>query len=438
VKIPHVPPATDAGAVDPAAVARVIGARVEVRPEPYGRYLHWDELRHRPAPGAVSNIDLWHAIRLARTQVSTALPLVGGDGRAFTLATTPALVAALHEAEMLLAAHASEQRYAVLATIDEAITSSQIEGATTSHAVATEMLLARRPPRSHDERMIHDNFQALEWIRAHAAEALTPAHVIELQGVVAAGTLEPGQVGRLRRADEAITVVDVATETVLYVPPPAAQLPERLAALCAFANAADPDAPFVHPIVRSILVHLWLAYDHPFVDGNGRTARALFYWSMLRRGYGFAELISISTVIKRSRAGYDRAFLHAETDGNDATYFVWHQLEVVRAAAADAIEAITRGTTASRALEARLPRHHDLNPRQLAVVEDAAAHPDAAYTIEAHQHAHRVVYQTARTDLLGLAERGYLALTRPGRRMVFRPARTLAARLGRSARGTPR
>src|SRR5205814_10028127 len=55
--------------------------------------------------------------------------------------------------------------------------------------------------------------------------------------------------------------------------------------------------PIFHPMVRSMILHFWLAYDHPFVDGNGRTARALFYWSMLRNGYWMFEYITISKII---------------------------------------------------------------------------------------------------------------------------------------------
>ena len=50
-------------------------------------------------------------------------------------------------------------------------------------------------------------------------------------------------------------------------------------------------------VVRAILVHFWLAYDHPFVDGNGRTARALFYWVMAREGYWLCEYVSISRIL---------------------------------------------------------------------------------------------------------------------------------------------
>jgi len=55
-------------------------------------------------------------------------------------------------------------------------------------------------------------------------------------------------------------------------------------AMCAFVNGRDTE-PFIHPAIRAMILHFWLAYDHPFVDGNGRTARALFYWAMLRPGH---------------------------------------------------------------------------------------------------------------------------------------------------------
>lgn len=61
-----------------------------------------------------------------------------------------------------------------------------------------------------------------------------------------------------------------------------------MTAMCAFPNGHLPDT-FIHPAIRAIILHFWLGYDHPFVDGNGRTARALFYWAMLRQNYSLFE-----------------------------------------------------------------------------------------------------------------------------------------------------
>jgi Fic family protein len=90
----------------------------------------------------------------------------------------------------------------------------------------------------------------------------------------------------------------------------------------------------VHPVVRAILIHFMLGYDHPFYDGNGRTARALFYWSLARSGYWLMEYVSISRLLRQAPAQYARAYRHTETDDNDTTYFIVHQLEVIQQAIA--------------------------------------------------------------------------------------------------------
>ena len=89
-------------------------------------------------------------------------------------------------------------------------------------------------------------------------------------------TLEnPDAVGRFRHADEPGKVAD-DEGTVYHEPPPADKLAARVQAMLDFANGNDQEDNFIHPGGRAIILHFWLAYDHPFADGNGRTARALF------------------------------------------------------------------------------------------------------------------------------------------------------------------
>jgi Fic family protein len=103
----------------------------------------------------------------------------------------------------------------------------------------------------------------------------------------------------------------------IHKPPPAEQLPERMQLLCDFANESDNGERFVHPVIRAILLHFWLAYDHPFEDGNGRTARILFFWLMRIRGYWLAEYLPISRFIRKAPANSARAFMETETDEGD-------------------------------------------------------------------------------------------------------------------------
>jgi Fic family protein len=312
----------------------------------------------------------------------------------------------------------TRDRYLIQSLMEEAITSSQLEGASTTRKVAREMLLTGRRPRSRDERMILNNFRAMELIRTRLKEPLSVELILELHEVLTEETLEAGEPGRFRRPDEQVTVQAAGDGQVLHVPPPADELPTRIGELCRFANEESADA-FVHPVVRAIVLHFGLAYDHPFVDGNGRTARALFYWSLLRQGYWLAEFLSISSIIKKAPGQYSRAFLYAETDGSDLTYFLLHQLEVTRSATQALHEYLTRKAREVRETE-RLMRDADrFNHRQRALLAHALRHPTARYTIEAYRREHGVVYQTARQDLLSLADAGYLKKTKVGPRFCF-------------------
>src|SRR6218665_1526646 len=97
---------------------------------------------------------------------------------------------------------------------------------------------------------------------------------LELHEVITEGTMEePGDAGRSRRPDEPITVLDISNGQVLHSPPDANELSSRIDALCAFANESAGDA-FIHPVVRAIVLHFALAYDHlvggPQPLGGGR------------------------------------------------------------------------------------------------------------------------------------------------------------------------
>jgi Fic family protein len=313
--------------------------------------------------------------------------------------------------------------------MEEAIASSQLEGASTTRRVAKEMLRTGRGPRDISERMILNNYRAIMRVGTLRDEPLTPERVLELHRIVTDGTLEdPDSGGRLQRpGEERVAVYDPADNTLLHAPPPADQLPDRLEQLCRFANG-DPPEPFIHPVIRAIVVHLWLAYDHPFEDGNGRTARALFYWVMASQGYWLTEYLSISRLLNRAPAQYRRAFLLTETDELDATYFIAYQLEIV-IRSIEELHSYLRSKMRELQQTERLLRRSGLNHRQLALLGHALRHPDADYTYQSHAMSHRVVRQSARRDLLELADEGYLQQRRVGRTVHFRPVENLAERV---------
>jgi Fic family protein len=314
--------------------------------------------------------------------------------------------------------------------MEEAIRSSQLEGATTSRNVAKELLRSGRPPKDRSERMITNNYRALQFMHDEMGAVLQPTDVLRLHYILTDGTLDdPSAAGRLQGAgEERVAVYDRVTGELMHKPPPASELPARLDAMCAFANAGDNPDEFMHQVIRSILLHFWLAYDHPFEDGNGRTARALFYWSMRRHGYWLAEYLSISQILRKAPAQYSRAFLLAETDDGDTTYFILYQLTIIRRALDELHSYLRRKVAEVREVE-RLLKDGNFNHRQLALLGDAIRTPGRAYTFNSHARSHAVTHETARTDLMELARRGLLERHRRGRQYVFEPAPRLADRL---------
>jgi Fic family protein len=253
--------------------------------------------------------------------------------------------------------------------------------------------------------------------------------IFELHRIVTADTLdEAGRAGQFREASDGIVIED-EHGNLLHVPPHPSELPDRVQKLCDFANDKS-ETRFVHPVVRAIILHFMIGYDHPFVDGNGRTARALFYWSMLSRGYWMAEYVSISRILKGAPSKYARAFLLTETDDDDLTYFLLHQLRVFRRAIGDLQEHLRWKVKEIRDLQHLLRGAPGFNHRQLALLGHALRHPGKVYTIKSHQRSHGIVYQTARTDLLDLVGRGLLVQQKAGKAYVFTAPTDLSERLG--------
>jgi Fic family protein len=404
-----------------------------------GKYRHWDKLIYLKPPEGLDHKAWWQLIKWRRTAQYKAIPLkdlLNGD---FVYLTTDAMAIQLRDLDLgaggkiqmptQITNPDTRDRHYVGSLIEEAITSSQLEGAATTRVVAKEMIRSGRKPKDRSEQMILNNFVTMKRICALKDEPLTQDLILNLHRMVTKDTLDkPDAAGRLRRPDENVDVGDEISGKVFHTPPPAEQLEGRLSAMCVFANEASSER-FIHPVIRSIILHFWLAYDHPFVDGNGRTARALFYWSMLRHGYWLFEFVSISQTILKAPTKYGRAFLLTETDGNDLTYFIIYHLGVIENAVSQLHEYIQRKTDELKKVEMELKGITILNHRQRALMGHAVRHPSFLYTIESHRLSHNVVYQTARTDLLDLAERNLLTARKRANTWTFSAPPDLEQRL---------
>lgn len=407
-----------------------------------GRYLHWDELRFKKPPAGFNVEEYWLATRMARSAASQPVPLTDVAGHRFSFCEPPSLKAALRDLDMnaggalasdVTALSSGEGRlYLARSLAEEPFASSLIEGAATTREIAKKLIFEGRAPRTKDERMVINNYQALEFVKSHRNHRMTSQLLLELHRIVTQDTLpNAADAGRVRTRDN-IQVVDESTNEILHQPPLAAYLDSRLDKLIRFANRRNEPQSWAHPIVKAIILHFVLSYEHPFVDGNGRVARALFYWSALKDGYWLIEYVSISSIIAESKISYGRSFLHVEMDDADLTYFLIYNCKILRKAMARLSAYVARRREEVKAFEKRLGDHNRpdaFNHRQSWLLNECARGRRHRVTIGEHAKQHGVTYLTARSDLEKLTAATFLRKSTVGRTSLYQPRRDLLRRL---------
>lgn len=403
------------------------------------RYADWHHFRYLPIPNGLTHEEAWALLKLGRRANFKQTPFTDKAGAPFWYWIPNGLQRSLHDIDVwaggnIVSEHPGplpgKEQFIIRSLMDEAIASSQLEGAATTTKKAKELLQTGRKPKDRSEQMILNNWETMQFIRENRKVNLSKELVIEIHQRITADTLDhPEDSGRLRTNNE--IVVNYKEETV-HIPPDFKVLPERLQAFCQFANE-DSQRKWIHPVIKAVMLHFWLAYDHPFSDGNGRTARALMYWYLLSRGHLLFEYLAISRYIQRSPGQYVRAYVHTETDENDLTYFLFYNLKAIKLACED-IQNYIRGKQKELAgLNHALKKYPGLNMRQRSLLSHAIQHPQEIYTFDTHRTAHGIVYQTSRNDLLELAEKGFLKKEKRGKEFVFIQADKMMDRLRSAA-----
>lgn len=401
------------------------------------RYMPWEKFQYLPMPPDFSHEAAWGYLKLGRGVNRKYIPLVDKQDKPFSCWSTDSMLRALNGIDLwsggtLIADHPGslppKEQYIISSLMEEAIASSQLEGAATTRQVAKEMLRSGRKPANINEQMILNNWETMQYIRANRGMKLTPAKLMEIHILVTEKTLsDPHEAGRLRMRDDII--VSYNNETV-HVPPLAETLPQRVEALCNFANNSDSDSEhWIHPVLKGAIIHFQLAYDHPFTDGNGRTARALMYWYLLSRRYLLFEYLAISRYFLRAPGQYARAYLYTETDEGDLNYFLQYNLRAISLAIMDLRLYLNKKQKEISRSNELLRSYRGLNARQKTLIYHAIRHPEEMYTIERHKNYHGIVYQTARMDLLQLAIKGFIKKEKQGKEFVFLPREGMIEKL---------
>lgn len=389
-------------------------------------YPYWEKWKYLAKEWDYDPKKLWSAVKVLRR--AGKVIYFNGVGNSGMLINIPSVMQQqLHELDLNLGGslHTSDlipseekQRYLVSSLMEEAIASSQLEGAATTRKLAKEMLESDRKPRNHSEQMIVNNYAAMQWIVKHKKVDLTPDLILQLHKVITDHTLRASDDEGAFRKDDDVKIVDVQTGTVLHTPPSYKHLDELMNEFCLFANDQRKEYFFLHPITKSIILHFLIGYVHPFADGNGRTARALFYWYLIKKGYWLIEYMSVSRTILRSKAQYARAYQYTELDENDLTYFVLYNLKAIRISLEDLKKYIERKNKEKNEILGLL-RNTDYNDRQIVVLQELLNNKKNIYTVVEIENRFGVSNQTARNDLNHLVKKGILMSRKSGKTIQF-------------------
>ena len=383
------------------------------------RYLHWSDLEYRDV-GPDSIETLWTLMKFLRESTIKTIKL---QELVIKYSITDNAQRILHDLDMRLSSglvpssKLDEKRRLMLTVssiMEESIASSQLEGASTTTKAAKKMLRENIAPKNKSERMIVNNYNAMQFIKEHSGDDLSPELIREIHSIISHDTLDDAKYEGMFRDDNSIAVRDVFSGETYHDPPDFNRISDLIQSLCEFANS---DGDFIHPIVKGIILHFSLAYIHPFMDGNGRVSRSLFYWYMIRNGYASVEYLSISKVMKRHRGRYDNSYLLAESDENDITYFINFNLDVV-SEATDVFLNYVKRKVEENDMMVNDSRASELNKRQREVLSDLmnSTEPMDIYELAAK---HMVKPANIRRDVKKLDELGLVKLVRVGHRNAY-------------------
>lgn len=401
-----------------------------------GRYQHFDKMRFRIPQGLDTSV-AWSVIKAARSRQLVPMIELGDPSQTCSMMLTPAIQMAISESDRhttgaaleWMSSKIGEQKHIAYLlndlVEDEAISSSQLEGASTTTKAAKDLLKRQRGPRTVDEKMILGNFRMMQcaWEARDetlSAELIAQFHTIGVEGI----NDEQYYPGVFRAGTDEIVVED-GDGNIVHTPPPALGLEQRLNELANWANANHSDVKsknYIHPLVKAIILHFSIGYEHPFHDGNGRVARCLFYWFMFKHDFAAFRFIAISTLLKTAPIQYGKSYLYTETDEMDLTYFVDYQCRIITRAISsfkkvyiDTVESINK-FNAFLYTSGLFGKLNDKQKVVLQVAKTGSAHTFTATDVKENLECS---YNTASAVLNGLVKYGLFRKKKQGREWVF-------------------
>ena len=298
------------------------------------------------------------------------------------------------------------------AEVEEAISSAIYEGANTTRAKAKQLIESGKRPASKDDWMLLNNVEALEWIKSHRRDAVTSELILKIHQIVTKNTLSGVDANYCGKFRDDTVVVNSALGKIVHEGIDYKKIEETLNETI---KNVTSHPRYIHPLIRGILLHYFIAYVHPFFDGNGRTARTLFYFKSMKHDLKFVELLSISAHLKNSGNQYERAFEKVKAHDWDLTYFIDYCLESLLAAL-KIVEAKVEYLLQINILKDTF----DLNDNQIGLLQKLALNKYRVVTIETYAEEIGKSREVARQDLKALVKSELMSEEKIGKKFTYK------------------
>ncbi len=397
-------------------------------------YLYWDKVKYvQPFPSGLSKEALWSVVKFIRGINSVLTPIKHEDGHYFSWTKLSKMEPFFHEIDLStggeiffekgLEDKKNKQKLIFRGIVEEAIASSQLEGASTSREMAKKFLREGRKPKNYSEQMIFNNYMTMRLIEdEYKSRRMDRNLILELHGMITKDTPDiDGEQPRFRNEKDEICVTDNTREEVIYHKAPNIEFVNaELEKLISFAND-EGDNNFIHPVIKAIMIHFWIGYLHPFTDGNGRLARVLFYWYLLKNGYWAFAYLPISKVIKKSPVQYKMAYVYSEQDDYDMTYFIDYNIKKIELSLKDFKEYLARKTEENISMKRIAKSNYKFNERQISLLQYLNGDSAEKTSLKMHINTNQISKNTALKDLKSLVADGFLEIKKQGKFVYYYP-----------------
>jgi Fic family protein len=406
-------------------------------------YLSWDEFRKK-SWSTENAPQIWGIVQISRSFQNHPLPIKDKDGRYYQLDRTRH-AEFLHEIDLefggtmlgISGLGPDRQKQIIRRNlIEESIASSKLEGANTSRETARRMLREGRKPNDKSERMIANNHAVMTRIEDELkSQPMTMELLMELHKQLTNETLSDklheGKIREtLNQEGNRLVIKPWDQTTVAYVTPDKEFVLQELPRLIAYANDAD-GTTFIHPLIKAITIHFWLGLLHPFEDGNGRLARILFYWYVIRKGYWAFSYLSLSERIIKSPKQYAMAFIKSEQDNYDLNYFVQYNIEKLQLARKQLQSYLEVKLAEEKNISKLTQTTLKLNMRQSRLLHLFSRDIEKSTTPTVYKLNNPAIgHVTAATDLRDLVDKGFLTKMKNGREVNYFPTEKVKALFG--------